>query len=142
MTKAAPNTHSHSCFGVVNSQGNDTRSPGLDAEDQADAPLSKKDSQLLAHVGHTGHTCAHAEQLAYSPFALPPFPCATFNLLALVYIACVAVRVLLAAIMKAIVSVCCFASLLLLQATGGKAMVSVLSFFVIFYSVFYFVGCC
>lgn len=43
-----------------------------------------------------------------------------FNLPALVYIASVTIGVLLAAIMKATDLICCFLSLLLLQATAGK----------------------
>lgn len=46
--------------------------------------------------------------------------CMPFNLPALVYIVCVTIRVLLAAIMKGTVLICCFLSLLLLQATAGK----------------------
>lgn len=44
-----------------------------------------------------------------------------FNLPALVYIASVTIGVLLAAIMKGTDLICCFLSLLLLQATAGKA---------------------
>lgn len=43
-----------------------------------------------------------------------------FNLPALVYIASVTIGVLLAAIMKGTDLICCFLSLLLLQATAGK----------------------
>ena len=43
-----------------------------------------------------------------------------FNLPALVYIVCVTIGVLLAAIMKGSISICFFLSLLLLQATAGK----------------------
>lgn len=46
---------------------------------------------------------------------------APFNLPALVYIAGVTIGVLLAAIMKGTDLICCFLSLLLLQATAGKA---------------------
>lgn len=46
---------------------------------------------------------------------------APFNLPALVYIASVTIGVLLAAIMKGTDLICCFLSLLLLQATAGKA---------------------
>lgn len=43
-----------------------------------------------------------------------------FNLPAVVYIVCMTIRVLLAAIMKGTVLICCFLSLLLSQATAGK----------------------
>lgn len=91
--------------------------------------LSKTESQLLLHVESLWHAMTPATpqthrsrslyQLALSVPRLFSL-CMPFNLPALVYIVCATIRVLLAAIMKGSVSICCFLSLLLLQATAGK----------------------
>lgn len=101
------------------------------------ACLSKRDSQLplrarprvaaltpVLPATHTHtlmpatHTPSTQRPSLFLALSRPLFYLIPFDFLTLVYIVCEAIRVLLAAIMKGIVSICCFFSLLVLALAG------------------------
>lgn len=66
----------------------------------------------------TTHTPSTQRPSLFLALSRPLFYLIPFDFLTLVYIVCEAIRVLLAAIMKGIVSICCFFSLLVLALAG------------------------